>query len=218
MKNELKYELESQFFAEEPAEEATAEVETETEPTVDLSKLEANKGKDNELSELDRLKAELEQEKLLRAEAEDKERRAKAAFDKKASEAAKKSREAREATKMAEEPLEKIAEYEAKIAEFELNEKKNDAFLGLTEIIGITKDHSQLLVSSLYHEDTNEVSVPDLVENLGVVLTDVIKQAREDGYNTAVQEAASGKPRSIGAQKGETVAQRKQREYLEQYK
>lgn len=188
-----------------------------TEPTIDFDKFDNPKGKDEEkeVDELTRLKKELEAEQAARKKAEEERQRYKDSFDKKASEAAKRSREAREAAKAAEEPLQELEAYKAELEEFKLREKKTDLLYGLTEELGISKDMSETMVGAIYHEDTNELSIPDLVTSFRTVVEDVRKSSYEQGYETRDKEIASGKRRSLGNPKGETVAERKLREYEE---
>ena len=134
------------------------------------------------LSELDILKKELEAERTARAITETKAKKNKDAFDKAASDRKLLSDKAR-ALEARDEPNEKLTEYQEKLEAYELKEKKNEALLGLTEIVGINRDHANLIVSALYNEDTNEVSVPDLMDTFGQVIRDVITASQKKGYD-----------------------------------
>lgn len=204
METALKYGLDIQLFAEEAESNTEAEPKVEDKaPVIDLNKFDKEEEKDEKLSELEILKKELEAERTARAIAETKAKKNKDAFDKAASDRKLLSDKARALEAQVDEPNEKLTEYQEKLEAYELKEKKNEALLGLTEIVGINRDHANLIVSALYNEDTNEVSVPDLMDTFGQVIRDVITASQKKGYDLREQELASGKPRSMGASKAD---------------
>lgn len=187
----------------------------EAKSTINLDKFDKPKEAENGLSEVEKLKKELDEERKARAKAEDERQRFKDSFDKKASEVAKKNRELRETSKLAEQPLEELEAYKQQVAEFQLREKKTDLLYSLTEELGISKEMSETMVGAIYHEETNELSIADLVTSFRTIVDEVRTASYEKGYNTRDEEKIGSKPRSLANQKGETAAERKRREYLE---
>ena len=194
--------------------------ETKT-PSIDLDKFDKGrevKKEETETDDLAKLKAELEKERLRAREAEERAKKVKEAFDKAATDRAKLNRKLQQTSEEAQEPLSKLAEYEQKLAEYELNEKKTNLTYSLTESLGVNKDMANPIVSSIYNEDTNELSVGDLENSLRELVTSVRESAYKQGYETRDTEFASGKPRSLGRQEQLSAAELKKQQYLEQNK
>lgn len=196
----------------EEVKEVVETVEEVKEPTIDLSKFDKNKEqKVEKVDDVEALKAELEQER-------EKARKFKAAFDKKATEAASKTAELRDAKKESNEPIEKLTALELRLAEYELNEKKTNLTYGLTEKLGIGKSMAQELVSSVYNPETGEFSVGDFENSLIKLVEDIRDASYQKGYQTRDTEHASGKPRSLGSKEPQSAAERKRAEYLAMHK
>ena len=212
MKENMKYGLDIQLFGSESEDvETTQEVVEKNDPTINLDVLN-NKEKENSnknLSEVDILKKELADERAARQAAEEKAIANKAAFDKAASKAAATNKANRELAAKVQEPNLELQEYREKVAAYELNEKKTSALLGFTDVMGITKDHAQRFVESLYHPDTNELSVPDFMEAFAITVKDVQEDAFKRGYEQSEREQASGKPRSMGKNSVESTPEQK---------
>ena len=189
--------------------EVVEEVVEPVERRIDLDKFDKTKQAVEPVNELEQLKAELEKERLEKA-------KFKQSFDKKASEAAKLTAQLRTVEKDSVEPIEKLSLLEQQLAHYQMTEKKTNLLYSLTESLGVGKDMSNKIVSSIYNEDTNEVVVGDL-ENALRDLVDEVRQASYDnGYQTREKELASGKPRSRGSQEPVSAAEKKRLEYLAQ--
>lgn len=217
IKEANKYTLDIQLFGEE-APEKTEQDDTKTEQQIDFDKFDANKEPEEEkVDDVTELKKQLEKERLKAQEAEKRAQKVKDAFDKAASDRAKLNRQLQKTESEAQEPMEKLLEYEQKLAEYQLKEKKTNLTYSLTESLGVSKDMSDELVGAIYHEDTNEVSVGDLEIGLRKLVDHVRKAAYEEGYETRDTELASNKPRSLGNNKGLSIEEQKRQEYIERH-
>lgn len=188
----------------------------EVKPIIDLEKFDKEKNKKDEpVNEIEQLKQELI---AAQKKADDEAKRAlafKKSFDTKASEVARLTGELRETKKDAEEPNEKLLEYQQQLAEYELKEKKTNLLYSLTETLHVGKDMSDKIVSAIYSEGTNELSIGDLELALRELVDNVRDISYRKGYETRDVEYASGKPRSIGQRENLSLADQKKQEYLE---
>lgn len=190
--------------------------QTETgEQKIDFDKFDKGNEEKPELDEAAELKKEVERLKAEKEAAEERAKKFKNSFDKKASEVAALNRQLSDTKKEVEEPIEKLLEYEQQLAEYELKEKKTNLLYSLTETLGVEKDMSNQIVSAIYNEETNELSVGDLENALRELVNNVRETAYNNGYETRDTEFASGKPRSLGKQENLSLADQKKQEYLE---
>lgn len=179
--------------------------EQEVEAKLDFDKFDNAKKEQEQLSPEEQYQREIEALKAKAQAAEERAMKIKQAFDKAASDRNALTKKVDEVKQSANEPLEKLREYEQKLQEYELNEKKTNLTLSLTESLGVNKDMSDKIVSAIYHEDTNELSVGDLEMALRELVSDVRENAYKQGYETRETEYASGKPRSLGNQEAADV-------------
>lgn len=183
------------------------ETPEEVEARIDLEEFDRNRVEVKPTDELEKLKNELEKERLEKA-------KFKSSFDKKASEAAKLTAQLRTVEKESVEPVERLSQLEQQLANYEFKEKKTNLLYSLTETLGVGKDMSNKIVSSIYNEDTNSLVVGDLENALRELVDEVRETSYEKGYETRDTEHASGKPRSLGSQKEMSIAEQKKQEYL----
>lgn len=200
--------------------EETNKTEETTEQQIDFEKFDAKKNEENndDLDDVAKLKQQLEKERAKAQEAEQRAKKVKEAFDKAASDRAELNRKLKQTNQEAQEPLDKLAEYEQKLAEYQLNEKKTNLTYSLTDSLGVSKDMANKLVGAIYHEDTNEVSVGDF-EIAVRELVDVVRETSyQQGYETRDTEVASNKPRSLGSNESLSAAEQKRQEYINRHK
>lgn len=195
--------------------EAQQEEQTqEAAPVIDMKKYDDNKAPQQELSELEQIKqkyadmqAELEKERTAKKRIKDR-------YDQVASEISARNKEEQKAQAEIEKENEAFIKVTQELEQLKLEKKKQAAMYSFRDSWGVQTELAEKLVGGLFFEDTNEVSVPVIVESFGDIVDSVRTQAYEDGYNTAIKEAASGKPRSIG---GEQVAITPEEEALNRY-
>lgn len=187
------------------------------EKAIDFGKFDSGKEEEN-LTPEEKYEKELEELRAKARAAEEKAEKIKRAFDKAASDRAALTKKVDEVKQTAEEPLEKLQEYEQRLREYELNEKKTNLTYSLTESLGVNKDMSDKIVAAIYHEDTNELSVGDLELALRDLVSGIRETAYQEGYKTRDTEVASGKPRSLGGQETGDVFDDKLAEYQNRIK
>lgn len=184
--------------------EETVEQEVDKkESSIDLDKLDKINEPEEEVDELEFLKAQLAAEKKRADEAEKARKRDKEARDKAMKERAQLSREVKEKEEALQEPNEELEALRATLAEKELAEKKTNLLLASTDRLAINQDMAGKLVDAVYHPDTGEVDVDTLVDSFTTIINDVRKSEFEKGYDLRDTEMASQKPRSIGEQESQ---------------
>lgn len=195
--------------------EETVEQEVDKkESSIDLDKLDKINEPEEEVDELEFLKAQLAAEKKRADEAEKARKRDKEARDKAMKERAQLSREVKEKEEALQEPNEELEALRATLAEKELVEKKTNLLLASTDRLAINQDMAGKLVDAVYHPDTGEVDVDTLVDSFTTIINDVRKSEFEKGYDLRDTEMASQKPRSIGEQQDMTPTDKALQDYL----
>lgn len=195
--------------------EETVEQEVDKkESSIDLDKLDKINEPEEEVDELEFLKAQLAAEKKRADEAEKARKRDKEARDKAMKERAQLSREVKEKEEALQEPNEELEALRATLAEKELVEKKTNLLLASTDRLAINQDMASKLVDAVYHPDTGEVDVDTLVDSFTTIINDVRKSEFEKGYDLRDTEMASQKPRSIGEQQDMTPTDKALQDYL----
>lgn len=199
----MKMDLEN--VKQETEEKVTEETTKEAKAKLDFEKFDNAKREEEKLTPEERYQREIAELKAKAQAAEERAMKIKQAFDKAASDRNELSKKVDEVKQSANAPLEKIKEYEQKLQEYELKEKKTNLTLSLTESLGVNKEMSDKIVGAIYHEDTNELSIGDLEMALRELVSDVRENAYKQGYETRETEYASGKPRSLGNQEAADV-------------
>lgn len=189
----------------ETKEKAIEETTKETKAKLDFEKFDNAKREEEKLTPEERYQREIAELKAKAQAAEERAMKIKQAFDKAASDRNELSKKVDEVKQSANAPLEKLKEYEQKLQEYELKEKKTNLTLSLTESLGVNKEMSDKIVGAIYHEDTNELSIGDLEMALRELVSDVRENAYKQGYEARETEYASGKPRSLGNQEAADV-------------
>lgn len=195
--------------------ENNEDTSTETKPTIDLNKFDEGRKEPKKETELEKLQRELIETKRNLEKSEERANKFKSSFDDAASELAKKKKADRDIAKTLEQEDAEKEAMRKQLAEYEMKQKKTDLLYSFRDNMGITQEMSDSIVSAIYYNDTNEVSIGDLQIAFSSVIDFVREESFKKGYETRDTEMASNKPRSIGGVKGETIEQRKIREYSE---
>lgn len=195
--------------------ENNEDTNVETKPTIDLDKFDEGRKEPKKETELEKLQRELIETKRNLEKSEERANKFKSSFDDAASELAKKKKADRDIAKTLEQEDAEKEAMRKQIAEYEMKQKKTDLLYSFRDNMGITQEMSDSIVSAIYYNDTNEVSIGDLQIAFSSVIDFVREESFKKGYETRDTEMASNKPRSIGGIKGESIEQRKIREYSE---
>ena len=195
--------------------ENNEDTSTETKPTIDLNKFDEGRKEPKKETELEKLRRELIETKRNLEKSEERANKFKSSFDDAASELAKKKKADRDIAKTLEQEDAEKEAMRKQLAEYEMKQKKTDLLYSFRDNMGITQEMSDSIVSAIYYNDTNEVSIGDLQIAFSSVIDFVREESFKKGYETRDTEMASNKPRSIGGIKGESIEQRKIREYNE---